>query len=155
MIVVVPYESVGPLRFDVSTVPECEAWLGPPKMRRDRQSAIELYYDALIARFDTARRTFVESTVIPPTVVRVGDIVFDWHKPSFYALVAADHNPLNIAGFVVLKDLGVSISGVHDDDESQRAFTVFRRGVFDPLIVQANSLSLDTRFLVPTPPVDI
>jgi len=38
-----------------------------------------------------------------------------------------------VVGFIVLLSLGVAFTGFHDDDESQKAVSVFGKGSYDDL----------------------
>lgn len=42
-----------------------------------------------------------------------------------------DPSPLECVGFLVFMELGVALTGYHDNDEAQRALTVFRKGRWD------------------------
>jgi hypothetical protein len=49
-------------------------------------------------------------------------------------LLRLDSHPLEIHGFLVFRELGVTVTGYHDDDESQRAITCFVRGRWDAML---------------------
>ncbi|MDQ1924645.1 hypothetical protein [Massilia pseudoviolaceinigra] len=46
-------------------------------------------------------------------------------------LIAADGNPQLLLGFVIFLNLGLTLTGFHDNDESQKAVTLFERGFHD------------------------
>jgi hypothetical protein len=46
-------------------------------------------------------------------------------------LMACDPQPLIYLGFVVFRNLGIALTGFHDDDESQKAATLFPQGAWD------------------------
>ena len=52
-------------------------------------------------------------------------------RSAFQFLLALDSSPYEYFGFIVLLDLGITLTGFHDDDPSQRAITVFARGRWD------------------------
>jgi hypothetical protein len=47
-----------------------------------------------------------------------------------------------VLGFLVFTRLGVTTTGYHDDDESQRALTIFPRGTWDLLLEKATEPDL-------------
>ena len=48
-------------------------------------------------------------------------------------LLKEDSCPYEYVGFVVLLDVGITLTGFHDGDVSQRAVTAFRQGRWDHL----------------------
>ncbi|MCP1573125.1 hypothetical protein RB25_11240 [Herbaspirillum rubrisubalbicans] len=53
-------------------------------------------------------------------------------REVFRSLVNIDGNPYESVGFIVLLNLGMTLTGFHDDDDIyQRAVTVFARGRWD------------------------
>lgn len=134
MIQIVPYQAIGSLSLGVSKEPDCIESHGAPVLRRVRRESVELHFDNVIFRFDAESGVLFEATILPPTKVLIAGLVFDWSSKSLRMLSRLDEMPLLIHGFVVMKDLGIAITGVHDDDKSQRALTVFKAGAFDPLM---------------------
>ena len=45
-----------------------------------------------------------------------------------------DSQPLEIYGFLIFRELGITVTGYHDDDASQRAITCFVRGRWDKML---------------------
>jgi hypothetical protein len=58
------------------------------------------------------------------------------------SLLQHDAQPLEFYGFIVFLKIGVTCTGFHDDNRSQRAITVFRRGLWDRFIPKARSPDL-------------
>jgi hypothetical protein len=52
---------------------------------------------------------------------------------AFAKLIKEGRKPFEYMGFVILLDLGVTLTGFHDNDESQKALTAFARGRWDHL----------------------
>jgi len=46
-----------------------------------------------------------------------------------------DESPKEVVGFLVFLKLGVNTTGYHDNDQSQRAINVFKKGYWDAQIV--------------------
>jgi len=62
-------------------------------------------------------------------------------------LLRHDPAPLESLGFLVLSQLGTTTTGYHDDDENQRALTVFPRGAWDKFLQNAHRPDRDPRIV--------
>lgn len=51
----------------------------------------------------------------------------------FRILVVADKQPYELLGFIVLLNLGITLTGFHDKAADERAVTVFTRGRWDSM----------------------
>ncbi len=49
-------------------------------------------------------------------------------KNPLTILLREDDKPLDDYGFIVFEKLGIAVTGYHDNDKSQRAITIFRKG---------------------------
>lgn len=58
------------------------------------------------------------------------------------ALIAADPRPLTYLGFVVFLHLGIALTGFHDDDEFQKAATLFPKGAWDKRVEKMRPFSM-------------
>ena len=131
MIEIVPYECVGPVKFGM-TIGEVAAVLGEPeqvstnclKERDEHRGEMGIRFSAeegKVVEVGLSRR--VEVTLM-------GIDVFN-DPNAFDRLVAVDGKPFESVGFVVLMKLGITLTGLHDQDESQKAVTAFSRGRWD------------------------
>jgi len=57
-------------------------------------------------------------------------------------LVSIDGTPLLYMGFIVFLDLGIALTGFHDNDASQKAVTVFEKGSWDKRIGKMKEFQL-------------
>jgi hypothetical protein len=57
-------------------------------------------------------------------------------------LLKLDPDPLERVGFLLFTRLGITTTGYHDDDESQRAIRVYPRGTHDDFLKEATSPDL-------------
>ncbi len=57
-------------------------------------------------------------------------------------LVAADGGPLLDLGFIIFLKLGLTLTGFHDNDESQKAVTLFERGTYDDSLAEMKPFRL-------------
>lgn len=59
-------------------------------------------------------------------------------KKIFKAMIELDGAPYEHVGFIVLFNLGITMTGFHDDDEEDKAVTVFARGRWDETLPKMN-----------------
>jgi hypothetical protein len=57
-------------------------------------------------------------------------------------LLTYDSNPLESLGFLVFANIGVTTGGYHDDDPNQYSITVFPKGAWDDLLLEATRPNL-------------
>jgi hypothetical protein len=130
-----PYKSIGLLRFSESNREECTLCYGLPQaVRKNREGIEEFHYEKFIVRFDPLTNTVRECTLLPRTIAKVGDISITWNRAFLRAVCDRDGTPMDVYGFIVLRKLGIAVTGIHDDDESQLAVTAFSKGNFDALV---------------------
>ena len=60
----------------------------------------------------------------------------------FRTLIDADKQPFELLGFIVLLNLGITLTGFHDEATDERAVTVFTRGRWDSMRKKLKPLSL-------------
>lgn len=131
MISVEPYEAVGPLGFGTAK-DDVVAILGQPKATtRDRRGNDVLRYDQCIATIGS--EGLIEVGFLPDAPLCIRG-VFPFSDPNaFSKLCMLDGDPREVLGFIVLLNLGMTMTGFHDKDEAQKAVTVFSRGRWDVL----------------------
>jgi len=62
------------------------------------------------------------------------NIFLDEESVVLAKLVAEDGNPFTYLGFIVLFELGITLTGFHDQNVSQKALAMFPRGAWDKWI---------------------
>ena len=129
------YESVDSLRFGESTKADCAALYGQPKrVRKNRQGVEEYHYNDFIVRFDPSDTTLRECTLLPYKAATLNDVPVTWDRRFLATACREDGGAVDAYGFIVLPRLGIAVTGIHDDDKSQLAITVFSRGGFDKVL---------------------
>ena len=132
---IVPHEAVGPLRFGESTARDAVTAFGEPVRRRiSREDDDELHYAGFVLRFDPANHVLQECTLLPRTPATIDGIDVTWDHAFLRRACERDGSPRDVYGFIVLTALGIAVTGIHDDDASQLAITVFSEGLFDDLM---------------------
>jgi hypothetical protein len=136
---ITPYVSFGALMFNKTTKDECVLLLGEPlKKRTNRKGAEEYEYQQFIVRFNTATPTVRECTLLPYADASIDEIKVTWDKNFLRLACEQDSSPRNVYGFIIFNGLGIAVTGIHDDDESQLAITAFSKGEFDDLLPKSS-----------------
>jgi hypothetical protein len=125
-----PYAGVQQLTFGMSPL-DAAARLGPPATVTTNRLTEEVHrYEAMLLTFD--RDGLAEIGMLPESNPCVGGLQV-LAPENFDELLELDGAPQETLGFIVLRRLGLTITGVHDGDGSQLAATAFRRGRWDRL----------------------
>lgn len=134
-----PYSGVGDLRFGMNHV-TIEKLIGTPIANEKGFSGETTEYrrdNGLLTTYALNEDALVE-VGFSRNILELefdGDRIFtDPPKEIFRKLVNLDGNPYESVGFIVLLNLGITLTGFHDDDIYQRAVTVFTRGRWDGLL---------------------
>lgn len=99
--------------------------------------AEELHYDDFIIRLDPKTGTVRECTLLPRANATIDDIPVTWDVAFLRRACERDKLPREVYGFVVLRQLGIAVTGIHDADDSQMSITVFSEGEFDELLTES------------------
>jgi hypothetical protein len=143
VIEIIPYSAFGPLNFGKTTKDECVLLLGEPlKERINRKGIEEFKYEQFIVRFHPRTLTVWECTLLPYADASIDDIAITWDRNFLRLACEKDQSPRDLYGFIVLQRLGIAVTGVHDDDDSQLAITVFSKGEFDDLLPESTPYTI-------------
>lgn len=138
MLVIKPYESVGQIKFGM-TADEVAATLGvPQRQTRNRRGEVGYEYEGIIVRLSADSTKVAEIAILPRSGVTVEGIDVFSSDDAFAQLIEKDGSPFEYMGFVILLKFGMTLTGFHDSDESQKAITVFEQGRWDHLRSQLN-----------------
>ena len=128
---IIPYEGALPVRFGASQ-DEVVKLLGEPEIRSKNFRGEPFFYLDLINIGFAINGGVMHVGFLPGCIVEVRGI--DPFAPSsFERLLDIDGEPMEVVGIIVLLNLGITLTGFHDDDEAQKAVTAFARGEFDEL----------------------
>jgi hypothetical protein len=135
-----PYLGPLPLRFGTPRrdVPTCLGIPGRPSRNGDWFGSVRVGY------YDTEEVVEVGFGPRDVTLSFLGKRLWDDERTEdpMPLLLRHDSAPIEFYGFVVFLKIGVTCTGFHDDDHSQRAITVFRRGLWDKHISKAKEPDL-------------
>ena len=130
-----PYKKIDSLQLGVSTKPDCKNRFGDPSnVRTNREGVEEFHYPEFILRFDPHAGTLTECTLLPRTNAVIANVIVTWDQAFLREACEKDGAPKDVYGCIVLTEFGIAVTGIHDNDESQLAVTVFEEGAFDSLL---------------------
>jgi hypothetical protein len=130
---VVSYVGAQPLLFGM-TQAQAEVVVGIPlESSLNQRGEHNAQYDSFSIRYSPKGGTLVEIGFSNSARVLFRGIDVFADPEAFPKLVGHDSNPYEYFGFIILLDLGITLTGFHDNDESQRALTAFVRGRWDHL----------------------
>ena len=136
---IIPYLAFGPLSFGKTTKHECVLLLGEPVKKRINRKGMEEYeYEQFIVSFDPKALTVRECTLLPHAEATIDGITVTWDRDFLRQACEKDLSPRDLYGFIVLQRLGIAVTGIHDNDDSQLAVTVFSKGEFDDLLPESS-----------------
>ena len=137
-----PYKYVDTLELGKSTPADCISLYKTPKaIRMNRENEDEYHDIDFILRFDATSHRLRECTLLPRRVATIfhdkGSLPVTWDQPFLVNACQIDGAPVEAFGFVILRKLGIAITGLQDGDVSQLALTVFSTGDFDEFMSEA------------------
>ncbi|HEY9219421.1 MAG TPA: hypothetical protein VIO94_15340 [Phenylobacterium sp.] len=130
-LVIAPYNGVGPLTFGMSQEEVVEAMGPPQRITKARSGNPILWYDDLNAILEDQRLVEIGLAPVAPAVIHGIQPFLD--PDALDKLCKLDGDAREVLGSIVLRNLGVSLGGFHDGDESQKGITAFVRGRWDVL----------------------
>jgi hypothetical protein len=121
---------------DVRTV------LGDPRREgRNERGELDQSWGDVSIRYSVDRGQVVEVGLNPPAIAQFAEgKLFELPDP-IALLQLHDPNPMEYLGFVVFLNLGLTLTGLEDADNSQRAVTAFARGRWDQLVPKMRPLN--------------
>jgi hypothetical protein len=103
----------------------------PQRVTKNHLGNLELWYDHMNVIMEGDR--LVEAGFAPDMPVSICGIHPFTDPDAFASLCELDGSPCEVLGFVVFRRLGITLTGFHDKDESQKALTAFTSGRWDVL----------------------
>lgn len=131
MLEIHPNVGLAGIAFGASLDEVQQRWGKPISIAKNRMGETVSTYPDVRLTFDGVG--LAEIGVAPeanPIVVGARPL---FSKADFERLVREDGQAQLVLGFVILENLGLTISGVHDGDTEQLALTAFRAGRWEPL----------------------
>lgn len=130
---IISYVGAKPLLFGMNQG-QVEAIIGPPQnMTTNGFGEPDASYQSFSIRYSKQNKTLVEIGFSPTAIVTIRGINPFTQESAFRDLVRQDSSPYEYVGFIILLDLGITLTGFHDRDPSQLAITAFARGRLDDM----------------------
>ena len=130
-----PYERAGDLYFRMGR-DGVVRHLGVPERIGKRSKEVKYFYEDLCVCFSDDMKRIVEITFYPSANVAFDGILVYSDPDAFKKLLIKDGNPLEDVGIIFLLNLGINLTGFHDDQECERAITIYERGRFDDCLTK-------------------
>jgi len=128
---IIPYVGALPLKFGMTNT-EIAAIIGLPRVKmQNRKGEPDHDHGFCAVGYDkiTFRANFFGFS--PPSDICYKKVPIFNNPDAFQFLISEDGQPLEFVGFILLLNLGISLSGFHDNDEAQLAVNIFEKGRFE------------------------
>lgn len=134
-LVIIPYISVGPIKFGM-TADEVVLAIGlPDQVDKNHAGArVDFYGPINVGYANTPLPTVNHiggGKQATSASIRNVPLFLSPPEQVLELLRELDGSPYLYLGFVVFLELGITLTGFHDDDEDQLAFSAFPRGAWD------------------------
>ena len=138
----VPYVGVGPIRFDMKPA-DVEVVEGKPESTSTSgRGELEEHRGDIIVRYDSETNGVVEISFGSDGGLMLDNQDLYGSSNLTKYLLSKDPSPVECFGFLLFLDIGLAATGFHDDDEDQRAISIFRKGRWDSMKDNFASISL-------------
>jgi hypothetical protein len=138
----VPYRSIDGLCFG-ATQEDAENIFGSGLFsKQNRDGELEVHFDDKVLRFSASDGRFRECTIPRGVELLLDGVPVDWSSSSLVELCRMDGAPFEYFGTIVLFNLGIAVTGLAQEEESDRSLTFFRRGDWDELRSDMKPLDL-------------
>lgn len=131
MLEIKSYGSVGSISFGMSVDELVKAVGEPKKITKNRLGEIDYKYDVFRVALSAKDSRVVEVGLLPETEARLNGVDIFSSPDAFASLLKMDGDPYEYVGFIILLNLGITITGFHDNTDAQKAVTVFAKGRWD------------------------
>lgn len=131
MVKIISYQSVGGVDFGSNESVALSVFGVPERKGVNREGEGELYFHDFILRFDSMARGLRECKLLPKCIAEINGVPVDWDGGFLRWLISQGCDLKEVYGFVVSLKLGLAATGLHDDDDSQRAVHAFGPGDWD------------------------
>jgi hypothetical protein len=139
-----PYVGACPILLGM-TESEVISIAGEPMVKSVNKSGEKDHsYEAWSLRYSSVDERVVEIGFGPPAKAKFSGMDVFEGSDFFEKVIAVDGSPFEYYGFIVLQKLGITLTGFHDDQESQKAITVFAKGRWDDVASEFNKYPVRT-----------
>lgn len=137
-----PYVRIGPLQFGMNQADVVASMGEPQRVTKSRGGNPILWYNNNEVNVIIEGDRLVEVGFGPNAQVSICGMQPFAEPEAFGKLCRLDGNPYEALGSIVLKSIGISLGGFHDNDESQKGITAFERGRWEVMVSQMKRYGL-------------
>jgi len=125
-----PYVGARPILFDMS-VPDVERVVGPPvSVGTTYYGKREEWRGPVSIRYSKFDQRVIDIAFLPQARLFYEGVDL-FRKDDLIGFLSQYDQPYESVGFVVFLTLGITVTGFHDNDESQKAIVAFKNGRMD------------------------
>jgi hypothetical protein len=133
---IVSYVGAPPLRFGM-TLAQVESVVGVPrKTIINKLGEMDAQYEGFSVRHSKVSGSLVEIGLLPEAHVFFEDLDLFRQRDAWRDLVLRDSSPYEYCGFIILLELGLTLTGFHDNNREQMAVTAFTKGRWEHLVAR-------------------
>jgi hypothetical protein len=126
-----PHIGVGPFRFGMTESDVIATGLLPKNKTRNRRGEPNWIYDGYSVRFGAKDGLLCDVGFSKQCRVLLRGIDVFADSDALGKILSQAPNVFEFYGFLVFPDLGITLTGFHDGNESDKALTAFVRGHWD------------------------
>lgn len=146
-LVIAPYVGVGRVRFGMTPDQVSAAWGSPESTSKTGLGGRVDFYGDLNVGYSLGAMPAVNHVGGGRSLVQVeiATVKLFVEEPiaAIKRLFLLDASASTYLGFLVFLELGISLTGFHDDDENQKAFIAFARGSWDKRKMKLKKIDID------------
>lgn len=133
-LVAIPYQSLGQVPFGATAEIVRRVWGAPDSISKTGAGKVAEFYGAVNIGYSSDPDPQVNHFGANKDAVniRIANIhIFGNDRTQVLTELLMLDDAYTYMGFLVFLNLGVALTGFHDQDESQRAFSMFAKGAWD------------------------
>jgi hypothetical protein len=139
----IPYIGVGPIRFEMAPE-DVEKALGKPNsITISGRGETEEHRGEITVRYDSETNDVVEMSFGTNSGLMLDEVCLSSSSDLTKYLMSKDPNPVECFGFLLYLGLGIAATGFHDEDEDQKAISIFKKGRWDSMKDNFTSFSIE------------
>lgn len=128
---ILPYKNVGDLSFGMRHDEVLGKGYVPKRKKKNRRGEDDWSFDGFSVRFGATDNLLCEVGFSPKCSVILSDIDIFNDPETLQKILLKDSLVFEFYGFLVFFNLGITLTGFHDGNESQKAISAFARGHWD------------------------
>ncbi len=137
-----PYVGASPIFFGMSIDDVAHVLGKPDRVHTNYLGERDENRGLIGVRYSATDEKVVELGFVPGTKLLFDSSNLFECENLMNILMSHDSHPYELLGFIIFMDLGIAVGGYHDNDDSQKAITVFCKGRWDRYREEFNDFTL-------------